>query len=104
MYEPNTCSSFFSILENLLNDNFSPILAVLLTIKSLTVSPSTTKFKTSSLVFGSFSIIAFKIAFTKSLNSWFLATKSVSELTSTITALLPSIKISAKPSAAILSA
>ena len=49
-------------------------------------------------------MIVSKIVFTKFWNSSFLATKSVSEFTSIITALLPSIKIAAVPSAAILSA
>jgi len=96
-----------AILTNLLTSNFSPIVAILLfntsdkAIPSLWVSANNPA--TSSLSVAK----AIKAAsLTKVLKSSFLATKSVSELTSTIEATVLSsfISIATKPSAAILSA
>ena len=73
-------------------------------IKSLIVPSLAGSAKTSSTEDTSLAIIASNIVSTNDINSAFLATKSVSELTSTIAATLPLILTEAKPSAAILSA
>ena len=99
---PNTWLSSFSTSSNLLNDNFSPIVAVLSIIIFSIVLPSTSNFITSSTVFTLLLKIAVAIKSTNPVNSGFLATKSVSEFTSTITALFPSTLALANPSAAIL--
>ena len=56
-YEPNTSSAFFSTTSSLLNDNFSPILAVLAIIKSSIVPSKVFTFKASSKVLASLSKI-----------------------------------------------
>ncbi len=60
-------------------------------------------FKAASISAGLFAAITSAISFTKSWNISFLETKSVSEFTSTIAAVLPLIATDAKPSAAIRS-
>ena len=98
MYEPNTSSSFFSSTENLRILIFSPILAVIAIVKLSIVSPLTSIFLASSKVLASLFKIASPTVLTKFLNSSFLATKSVSLLTSRTTALLPLVNIAANPS------
>ena len=71
MYSPKLSLSFLVTLANLLSDNFSPILAVLATIKSLIVPFSYGKFKASSTVLASLLIIVFNVSLTNSWNSAF---------------------------------
>ena len=86
--------------SNLLKLNFSPIFEVFATTKSFKPSQASA----SSTVLTSFLTTTSKMASTNSWNSGFFATKSVSEFTSTIAAVFPSILIAASPSAAIRSA
>ena len=106
IYEPKFSEADLVTTSTLLKDNFSPILAVLATTKSATVPsvPSTAKALTSSNDLASLAKAVLAIVSTNSTNSAFLVTKSVSQLTSIIAALSPSIITFAKPSAAILSA
>ena len=90
MYEPKCSSSFLVKISNLLKDNFSPILAVLLTINSPIVPSEVANSLASSTVLTSLFNKASPIVSIIALNSSFLLTKSVSLLTSKITALFPS--------------
>ena len=88
-----TTTPSVSILSNLLIVRFSPITAILLTNSSLTVLDSSLMNFSSdnaSTVVALDAIICSAISATNVLNVSFLATKSVSEFTSTIAALLPS--------------
>ena len=100
MYCPKLAFSSLVTTLNLLKLNFSPILEVFAIIKSFKVPSSVVNFNAPSTSSSSKSllIIAFAITSTNDLNSSFLATKSVSEFTSTITALFPFVKIAAVPS------
>ena len=104
MYDPKVSLSDFSTNANLLKLKFSPILAILLVIVSSKVPSVVDNFNASSTLLTFELIKAFEIVLINSLNSSFLATKSVSEFTSITTALLPFIRILTSPSAAILSA
>ena len=101
MYEPNTSSSAFSTTATRRKEIFSPIVAVALTIKSLTVPSAVSTANASSVEAGLAANIAFSITSNKCKNCSFLATKSVSELTSNTTPVLPSVATRVKPSAAI---
>ena len=95
------------IVSNLLKSNFSPIVAILSFNTSFKAFPSAwfSSNKASIVVAVVFNAISAASA-TKALKSSFLATKSVSEFTSTTVALVLSslIFIATKPSAATLSA
>jgi len=89
---------------NLLGVIFSPILPIKSVLASSTEIPLIViSLKASILFFGLFSKIANERSLTKLLNSSFFAQKSVSELTSRRTPVLPLLLIDAitAPSAAI---
>ena len=101
-YAPKFSSFFFSITATRRKSNFSPILAVLSTTKSLIVPSPNGRALASSKVLASLFNTVSPTFLINSLNSSFLLTKSVSALISMITALLSLMNTSAKPSAAIL--
>ena len=88
----------------LLKDNFSPIFPDASAIVVSIVFPSTSIAFAASKSAGLFAATASHTLFTNATNSAFFATKSVSELTSTIAATFPLIAKADNPSAAILSA
>ena len=100
IYEATTSAETFS---NLLTDIFSPILRILSSRSAFMSRIETTSSPSPALSTSTVSALS-ATACTNSWNTSFLATKSVSELTSTTTAVFPSIATFAIPSAAILAA